>query len=120
MPGGVLRPVGVPLVRKSGRQGVADLGAQVIEHVSRLKHRIQAPVADSQGEVDERVPPRHSKKLMKALDARNKPYEWVELTDEGHGIYYMRNRLKFSNALLQFLDKHIGSGAQQGNTASKP
>lgn len=86
------------------------------DQVSPLKHAqdIRAPLLIAHGDDDKRVPISHAKKLMKALDAQHKPYEWVLLPDEGHGIYYLRSRLKFSNALLEFLDKHIGSGMSPG------
>lgn len=87
------------------------------DQVSPLKHAqdIRAPLLIAHGDDDKRVPISHAKKLMKALDAQHKPYEWVLLPDEGHGIYYLRSRLKFSNALLEFLDKHIGSGTSPGS-----
>jgi len=90
------------------------------DQVSPLKHAqdIRAPLLIAHGDDDKRVPISHAKKLMKALDAQHKSYEWVLLPDEGHGIYYLRSQLKFSNALLEFLDKHIGGGAPPD--ATKP
>ncbi|WP_439389871.1 alpha/beta hydrolase family protein [Ideonella sp. YS5] len=84
------------------------------EQVSPLKHadRIRAPLLIAHGDDDARVPMSHAKKLMKALDAQGKPYEWVMLDNEGHGIHYLRSQYKFSNAMLAFLDKHIGAGSQ--------
>ena len=89
------------------------------EQVSPLKHadRIKAPLLIAHGEDDERVPMSHAKKLMKALDSQGKPYEWLQINDEGHGLYYLRSQYKFSNALLAFLDKHIGAGARPGAAA---
>jgi dipeptidyl aminopeptidase/acylaminoacyl peptidase len=84
------------------------------ELVSPLKHadRIKAPLLIAHGDDDERVPMSHAKKLMGALEAQGKRYEWLMLENEGHGIYYLRSRYKFSNALLAFLEKHIGAGSQ--------
>ncbi len=80
------------------------------DEVSPLKHAqgIKVPLLIAHGEDDERVPPSHSKKLMKALDALHKPYEWVPLPSEGHGIYYSSNRIRFLEALMTFIDKNIG------------
>lgn len=88
------------------------------DEVSPLRHaqRIQAPLLIAHGEEDERVPPSHAKKLMKALDALHKPYEWLPLPSEGHGIYYGSNRLKFLGALMAFVDKNIGAPRSEPST----
>ena len=84
------------------------------DQVSPLRHadRIRAPLLIAHGEYDKRVPPSHSRKLMKAMDESRKPYVWVELENEGHGLSSPYSRTQFYAALLAFLDKHIGSGAK--------
>lgn len=51
--------------------------------------------------------------LKNAFDKINKPYEWLELGNEGHGINNAKNRKKVSQKILQFLDKNIGPQSTQ-------
>ncbi len=94
------------------------------DQVSPLQHadRIKAPLLIAHGDDDARVPMSHAKKLMKALDAAHKTYQWHMADNEGHGFYYLRSQYKFSTELLQFLDKHIGSGTapDKAQPESKP
>lgn len=82
-----------------------------LDQVSPLKHaqRIQAPLLIAHGDRDRRVPVGHSQRMMKALDLHKKPYEWLELENEGHSIRLLRNLYKFDAALIRFLDTHIGT-----------
>lgn len=81
-----------------------------LAQVSPLKnaHRVQAPLLIAHGELDRRVPIGHSKRMMRALDNHQKPYEWLELEDDGHSIRLVRNRYRFDSALLKFVERHIG------------
>lgn len=79
--------------------------------VSPLKHaaRIKAPVLLMHGTADERVPIEHSKKMMTALGAAGKKFEWEEFANEGHGMLYLDSRQKFYERLFAFLHKHMTS-----------
>lgn len=99
---------------KIGRQflqsQVGDLNAnkEQFDSVSPLKHadRIQAPVLLMHGDEDVRVPISHGKKMRRALEALNKPVQWQEFEEEGHGLVYVRNQRLYYETLLNFLDKN--------------
>ncbi len=99
------------VVRELQRAHIGDvrLSREQFDQVSPLKHadRIQAPVFLLHGSDDERVPISHSKKMIDALVANKKPYEWYEFKNEGHGLYAGSNRVLFKEKLLAFLDKYI-------------
>lgn len=82
-----------------------------LSEVSPLKNakRIQAPILLAHGDADRRVPISHSSKMMHELDRYDKPYEWVQLEGEGHGIRLIKNQHKLRSALLKFLAKNIGN-----------
>lgn len=103
------------LGREVLRFDIARQSAASLDEVSPVvqAHRIAAPLLISHGDKDERVPKGHSQRLMKAMDKHGKPYEWVRLRGEGHGIGLLRSAIAFNDALLKFLDRHIGAGAEQ-------
>lgn len=81
--------------------------------VSPLRHasRIQAPVFIAHGEYDKRVPLGHAKRLRTALDKAGKPYEWMVLDGEGHGLAYLHSQHRYYRQLLEFLAKHLQAPA---------
>lgn len=94
---------------------VGDLGdsAKLFDPVSPLKHadRIVAPVLLMHGEDDERVPISHGKKMLRALQERNKQVQWLTFEEEGHGLRYVKNQHLYYVTLLDFLAKHVGSAS---------
>jgi dipeptidyl aminopeptidase/acylaminoacyl peptidase len=82
--------------------------------VSPLKHaaRINAPLLIAHGDEDERVPISHAHKLMSAMDRAGKPYEWLPLPGEGHGIGTVSGQTRYYEKLLRFLDQHLGSAGR--------
>jgi dipeptidyl aminopeptidase/acylaminoacyl peptidase len=81
----------------------------IFESVSPLKHadKILAPILLMHGDEDVRVPIEHSKKMMRAMDKYNIPYEWLLLENEGHGIYEAENQKKYYTKLIEFLAKYL-------------
>ena len=75
--------------------------------------RLKTPLFVVHGEEDARVPVDHARELMKRLEAAGIEAQYMEKANEGHGFYKEENRADFFNALLAFLDKHIGAGAPQ-------
>ncbi|WP_395794360.1 alpha/beta hydrolase family protein [Aquimonas sp.] len=75
-----------------------------------LASRIKAPVFLAAGENDRRAPIQHTELMEAALKTAGVPVESLYFRGEGHGYYSVDNKLKFHNALLTFLDRHIGSG----------
>ncbi len=83
--------------------------ASPITYLDRLK----TPLFIVHGEEDARVPVDHARELMKRLEAAGIQAQYMEKANEGHGFYKEENRADFFNALLAFLDRHIGVGAPQ-------
>lgn len=81
--------------------------------VSPLKHagRIKVPVLLMHGEEDERVPISHGKKMKKALEENGKQVEWISFRRAGHGFRDVADVKRYYDALLAFLNKHIGTPA---------
>lgn len=61
------------------------------------------------GKKDRRAPIEHAINLMNALDLVDKPYQWLEIWNEGHGFGNSKNRKKTYSKILSFLDENIGS-----------
>ena len=70
--------------------------------------KIEAAVMLIHGRQDERVPIAHAEAMMRALDEHGKPYEWMQIKDEGHGYYDEGNRVRIYTAMLEFLGRHLG------------
>lgn len=99
------------------------IGQQQFDEVSPLKQvaSINAPVLIAHGDRDARVPIMHSEKLVNALRAHKKEFEWIELKGEGHGIAKEENQQRFYQTVFDFLAKHIGDGMSgPGMGASSP
>ena len=71
--------------------------------------KIKADLLLIHGARDERAPIEQAESLMSALDKIDKLYEWLELSNEGHGYYDEKNRVKVYSKVLEFLDKNIGN-----------
>lgn len=75
--------------------------------------RITQPLVLAYGGVDVRVPLHHGKQFYEAVTKANKNVEWIEYPDEAHGWRLPKNNYDFWTRVEKFLDKNIGSGAQQ-------
>jgi len=99
--------------RKSGLAYLRDvLGDDINDQKSRSPvynvDKISAEILLIHGAKDERAPIEQAESLKSAFDKIKKPYEWLEMSNEGHGYYDEANRLKVYSKILDFLDKHIG------------
>jgi dipeptidyl aminopeptidase/acylaminoacyl peptidase len=72
---------------------------------------IRAPLFIAHGDDDVRVLIGHSERLMKAMDKAGRPYEWLLLKGEGHGLSEAFNHELLMNRILAFIDHHIGRPA---------
>jgi dipeptidyl aminopeptidase/acylaminoacyl peptidase len=71
--------------------------------------KIRTPVLLLAGNMDRRVPVAHAKDMAAALRKAGKPVELIVKSREGHGFYDPENRREAADAILRFLDRHIGS-----------
>jgi dipeptidyl aminopeptidase/acylaminoacyl peptidase len=72
--------------------------------------RIRAPVLFVHGGGDRRVPLQHAEGMRDALEAADKPFEWVVYPEEGHGFLKVENRTDFYRRMETFLARHLGTG----------
>jgi len=79
--------------------------------------KLRIPVLIAHGTADARAPFTQAKILRKALEAHDKPYEWLEYKGEAHGFYKEANHEDFLKKSIEFLDKHIGAGAKPAAAA---
>jgi dipeptidyl aminopeptidase/acylaminoacyl peptidase len=77
--------------------------------ISPLFHakNITKPVLIVQGANDPRVLQVESDEMVAALRENNVPVEYVLFPDEGHGFRSRSNRIRASNAYVQFLDTYL-------------
>jgi dipeptidyl aminopeptidase/acylaminoacyl peptidase len=96
-------------------QGEDHFGA-----VSPLRQvaRIEAPLMIAHGQDDKRVPISHSLKMLDALKAHGKSFEWLSFDGEGHGLELSLNKRRYYDAMLEFLNRHIGRAARKSGFAA--
>ena len=104
------------LNRVLGNDEAYLVDASPITHVAK----IEAPVLLLAGNMDRRVPVAHAKDMAAALRKAGKPVELIVKPREGHGFYDPENRREAADAILRFLDRHIGSaGNARAGTSSR-
>jgi dipeptidyl aminopeptidase/acylaminoacyl peptidase len=77
--------------------------------ISPLFHakNIRVPLLVIQGKNDPRVLQVESDEIVAAVKANNVPVEYLVFPDEGHGFSKRENRIKASDAYVEFLDKYL-------------
>jgi dipeptidyl aminopeptidase/acylaminoacyl peptidase len=68
---------------------------------------IAAPVLLIHGKEDWRADYKQAVRMKTALEKAGKPFEWVALRGEGHGVYNDDTRRQVYETILKFLDKHL-------------
>ena len=106
------------------RVGDPDKDKGALDEVSPLKHadRVRIPLLIAHGENDIRVLPSQSKAMVRALQKAGRPVDWLPLEEEGHSLMWIRSRVRYYTAVLNFLDQHLAvpqtqaadAGAQPG------
>ena len=91
--------------------GDPEVDAERHRRISPLFHasNIVKPLLVIQGANDPRVLQVESDELVAAVQANEVPVEYIVFPDEGHGFAKRENRIKASEAYVQFLDEHLGS-----------
>lgn len=82
-----------------------DMAALIAASPSRRAGEIRAPVLLYHGLDDEIVRPRQSRIMAKALKAAGKPYEHVEVKDEGHPLWSDAEDKKMILKIVDFVGK---------------
>jgi dipeptidyl aminopeptidase/acylaminoacyl peptidase len=91
-----------------------------LEAHSPLLHaaNITKPLLVIQGKNDPRVLEAESREIAAAVEKKGVPVEFIEFPDEGHGFRIKANRIRASDAFVEFLDKHLAAPAAP--RAAKP
>lgn len=71
--------------------------------------RIQVPVLLVHGTDDSRVDYKHAAQMRRALEKHDKPYEFIAVRGESHGIDDEQSRAEAYASILTFLDRHLKS-----------
>lgn len=82
--------------------------------------KIVRPLLVLQGANDPRVLKAESDDIVAAVKANDVPVEYIVFDDEGHGFRKKENQEKGYAAILEFLDRHLGSGARASLDAASP
>jgi len=92
-------------------------GYQYVKERSPVYHvdKLKAALLIVHGGEDERTPIINAEVLEEHLRAAGKPYETLYKEEEGHGFSKVENRVELYQRMLDFLEKHIGPGAQPIN-----
>ena len=75
--------------------------------------RKAVPLMLAASEQNRIVSPRQSRRIYNALRKLNNPVEFIELPQGDHFLSREENRQSFAQALLRFLDEHLGKPQQQ-------
>lgn len=111
----------LPLMFKKGdiptrKSGLAYLKSVLGENTADLKQRspsynvdkIKANILLIHGKQDNRAPIEQVESLMSAMDKHNKNYQYLEISDEGHGYRVPKNKALVFKTILSFLEDSIG------------
>lgn len=78
------------------------------ESISPIKEaqNVNIPLLVIHGSVDQRVPPEHATKYIKALEKYNIPHKamWLDGADHFYSTLFYRHNIKFYSAMLDFLE----------------
>lgn len=104
-------PIRKPLERMIG------VGSVNLQEISPLTYaeNIRAPLLVIHGANDVRVNISESESIVKSLQARNVPVDFVVFKDEGHGIVQPKNSIALFAFIEKFLATHLGGRYEQIN-----
>ena len=85
---------------------------EMLRAASPLFHadKIRRPLIVLQGANDPRVIKPESDEIVEAVKKNNVPVEYIVFDNEGHGFTKKANEIRASQAILEFLDKHLKNG----------
>ena len=56
----------------------------------------------------------HALRLRAILDLYDRSYEWMTLSNAGHGFFDLEQRVEFYEKLRAFLERHLGDLDSEG------
>ncbi len=85
-----------------------------MESISPIEEvaKINVPLLLIHGSVDQRVPPEHAKRYLKALDEHNKKYQYVELDGADHfsNTLFFNHQKKLYESIIDYFANDCGPG----------
>jgi dipeptidyl aminopeptidase/acylaminoacyl peptidase len=107
---------------REAEYGSLEHDREFLEAISPIHHtdRIRSPLLVIHGANDPRVPVSEAEQIVRALQDRRVPVEFLRYENEGHGIIRRENRLEAYARAAEFLAEHLdGVGpSPAGGTAS--
>lgn len=93
--------------------GTLEEDREFFREISPIHHvdRIQAPLMVIHGKNDPRVPVGEAEQIVRELQQRNRPVEYLLFDDEGHGVVKLKNRLQLYPEVVRFLMTHLQAEA---------
>ncbi len=73
--------------------------------------RVKTPLIVLHGANDTNVPVVEAEQIVDSLKARGVPVEYVKFPDEGHGWRRLANRVRSTEAIVDFFGKHLGTAS---------
>jgi dipeptidyl aminopeptidase/acylaminoacyl peptidase len=73
--------------------------------------RVRAPTLVLHGANDTNVPVIEAEQVVRALERRGVPVQYVLFPDEGHGFRKIANRIRATVAIVRWFDTYLGPGA---------
>ena len=86
--------------------------AEMLKRLSPIHklYRIKTPLIVLHGANDTNVPVVEAEQIVQQLRARGVPVEYVLFPDEGHGWRRLPNRIKSTQTLADFFERHLQGG----------
>ncbi len=96
---------------RSAEYGSLEHHRDVLERISPITHlhRVTAPLFVVHGENDIRVPIEETEQVVASLRTRGITVDFIRLSNEGHGIVRLENKLQVYPAIAAFLDRYVKS-----------
>jgi len=89
-----------------------ELQRPTIDGVNPIKHvdKVNIPILVVHGDIDVRVPVKHSREFVELLEKFNKDYKYVELKDADHfsNTLFHDHKTEFYTAMIDFLQNKCG------------
>jgi dipeptidyl aminopeptidase/acylaminoacyl peptidase len=73
--------------------------------------RIRAPVIVLHGAADTNVPVGEAEQLVRGLQRRNLPVEFVHFPNEGHGFLRLENRIRAAAAIVSWFERYVAQAS---------
>ena len=96
---------------REAEYGSLENDREFLESISPINHvdKISCPLLVVHGANDPRVPVGEAEQIVDSLRARGMEVEYIRFEDEGHGVVKLPNRIYYTEQVVRFLDKHLGS-----------